>query len=82
VVGDLSGAWEIRARFPGRKGWQVLVCGFLNIAVLPDRPPNAPRQARPMAGARDERRLLGVACTRLLGCHRSNRAISGGILTS
>jgi hypothetical protein len=46
VVGELSGAQEIRARFPGRKGWQVLVCGFLNIAVLPDRPPNAPVQPR------------------------------------
>jgi len=29
--------------------------------------PNATLQARPMAGARDERRLLGVACKRLLG---------------
>src|SRR5213592_4361238 len=29
--------------------------------------PNATLQARPIAGARDERRLSGVACKRLLG---------------
>src|SRR5882724_10768568 len=29
--------------------------------------PNATLQARPIAGARYERRLLGVACKRLLG---------------
>jgi hypothetical protein len=29
--------------------------------------PNATLQARPIAGARDERRLLGVACKRLFG---------------
>ena len=34
--------------------------------------PNATRQARPMAGARDERRLLGVACTRLFGAPLRN----------
>ena len=33
----------------------------------PGAAPNARRQARPRAGARDERRLLGVACTPLFG---------------
>src|SRR5438552_10075343 len=34
---------------------------------LSPRRPNATLQARPIAGARDERRLLGVACKRLFG---------------
>jgi len=37
--------------------------------------PNARRQARRVAGARDERRLFAVACKPLLGCWRLTRVL-------
>src|SRR5712691_10659029 len=42
--------------------------------------PNATLQARPMAGARDERRLLGVACKRLILIEAPSPAYRRGML--
>src|SRR5712691_8912489 len=42
--------------------------------------PNATLQARPIAGARYERRLLGVACTRLILIEAPSRAYRHGML--
>src|SRR5882724_3050229 len=45
-----------------------IACGTMaSSTTVTGKQPNATLQARPMAGARDERRLLGVACKRLFG---------------
>src|SRR5438132_10675969 len=41
-------------------------------------PPNATRQAPPMAAATQERRLLAVACTRLFGAAQHARQFRQG----
>src|SRR5262245_4374880 len=45
----------------------VSTVGLVATHVFPPMKPNAGRQARPIAGATQERRLLAVACTPMLG---------------
>ena len=68
-------SWGTAFRGPGlvrrdmvwRRTTGNMVCVLPSSHVVLCLMPNAPRQALPEAGARHERRLEAVACTRLLG---------------